>query len=289
MAFKTFRFNNGHTVGHRIILVAGNTLILKLDGAKVDGEVLDYGLEINGAPYDLEIIPSTRHPKRLERVITLKVSPHCVTRSYFTLRATVPKGAPNALPVSSVEIEILPRLVLPPMNTDVGLVVRVLLAEAQSPLDPGYGNGAPARESMDLIRQVFDNRVFASSTNLGPLINLVPKNASLRDIVFARNQVDGFQGGNISGKALKNINSFIKMMNDGTDSNFKKVRAHVEYALAVAKRPPSYPSQITTSTLTHWRTKAQPNPPSGNVVPAKEVAGQQFWTLSEKFLRANKP
>jgi hypothetical protein len=185
---------------------------------------------------------------------------------------------------------MLPKLTLPPMNTDEGLLVRLLLAEALSPLYPDYGNGAAARESMDLMRQVLDNRVFASSTNLGPLINLVPKNASLRDIIFAPNQIEGFQGGTVSRNALNTIDGLMKIANDGTHRNFKAVRAHVEYALVVAKRSARSPGQITTQTLTHWRTKGEKNDaPSRNTVVAKDVAGQRFWTLSEEFLKANKP
>jgi hypothetical protein len=294
MALKYFRFNDGSPVRRNITLVAGNTQILKLEGAKAGDGAAPYGVKTGDVSCDLNIsccidaTTSAKKPKQLEKTIILKVSPHCVSKSFFTLEATAPKGVPNALPVSSVKIEISPWLKLPSMDTDVGLLVRLLLAETLSPLDPDYGNGAAARESMDLMRQVLDNRVFAASTKLGRLINGVSGNATLRDIIFAPGQIKNFQGNTISGSALKTINGLMKIANDGTNRNFERVRAHVEYALKVAKRSPSYPSQITTSTLTHWRT-GRSAPPSDNVVAAGKVANQQFWRLSEEFLKANKP
>jgi hypothetical protein len=288
MAFRNFRYSSdGHDVSGPITLVEGNTLKLKLDGVKAAGKALRYEVSSDGAPCPLQVTTNAKS-NQLEQIVTIHVT-QCVSQSHYTVRAVLPKGAKTngaALPVTPLQIEIVPKIVLPPLETDAGLIARLLLAEAQSPLKDGYGNGAAVREAMDLMRQVLDSRVYASSTKLGHLINLVPKGASLREIIFAPRQVEGFKGGNISGNAKKNIDDFKKIMNDGADGDFKKVRAHVEYAIKVAKRQPSLPSRITENTLTHWRTQGS-GKPTNNAVLFRKIAGQEFWTLSAKFLKEN--
>jgi hypothetical protein len=264
-------------------LVEGNTLKLKLDGVKAAGKVLRYEVSSDGTPCPLQVTTNAK-PGQLEQAVIIHVT-QCVSQSHYTVRAVLPKDAKTNA-VTPLQIEIVPKIVLPPLETDAGLIARLLLAEALSPLREGYGNGAEAREAMDLIRQVLDNLLFASSTKLALSINNAPRGSGLRAIAFAKNQVEGFEGGSISKGVESNIRTSVDAANNGTHPNFKKVRAHVEYALKVAKRPPSFPASITTSTLTHWRTGGK-GAPTNNSVLFKDIAGQRFWTLTAKFLKEN--
>jgi hypothetical protein len=139
---------------------------------------------------------------------------------------------------------------------------------------------------MDLMKQVLDNRLYASSTKLAYAINLAPKGADLRAIISAPNQFKGFEGGNISVAVQKRIRDLMTIANDGTNDNFRRVRAHVEHAIKVAKQPASFPSRLTAGTPTHWRTN-DGSIPTHNAVLFRVIAGQRFWALSEKFLKEN--
>ncbi|MDR1462716.1 MAG: hypothetical protein LBI68_06235 [Azoarcus sp.] len=196
MAFRNFRYSsNGHDVSGPITLVEGNTLKLKLDGVKAAGKALRYEVSSDGAPCPLRVTTNARS-NQLEQAVIIHVT-QCVSQSHFTVRAVLPKGTETngaSIPVTPLQIEIVPKIVLPPATTDAGLIVRLLLAEALSPLKSSYGNGAEACEAIGLMLQVLGARLYASTTDLGPSINLVPKGSGLRKIVFAPRQIEGFQG-----------------------------------------------------------------------------------------------
>jgi hypothetical protein len=285
MAHNAFRrSSDNHDVDNPSTLVEGNTLILKLNGVSAGGKAVHYEITSDGGSC-LQI--KTKTPAgQLEQIIYINVGP-CVSQTHFTVRATLPKDAKTngkALPVIPLEIKVVPEIVLPEATTDAGLIARVLLSEALGPEMPGYKGGATSRESMDLMRQVLDNRLYAAKTKLAYAVNLT-KQDGLYSVVTAPKQIDGFEGG-ISENTENRVQKIIGNANNGTYRKFKEIRAHVEYALKVAKRQPSLPSRITASTLTHWRTNAT-GAPTGNSVKSIKVGGQQFWTLSGKFLKDN--
>jgi hypothetical protein len=274
-----FQRNSGPCVIDPITLVEGNELKLKLKGEVAKGRATHYTLN-NGAAAFLRIEAKSDPMQEYQTINITALSRTPVVR----IRALSPetKALPNVPPVM---IEVVPQISLPPDDTDAGLIVRLLLAEALTPTKSGYGDGEEARQSMDMMRQVLDNRLHASPTKLGPRINAVPIGSNLKDIIFAGGQFEGFVGERIVGSARKTIDGFIRIMNNGTYENFKKVRRHVEYALEVAQRPASA-TPITKNSLTHWRT-AGSDAPSSNVELFRKIAGQAFYTLKQDYLDKN--
>jgi len=285
-----FKYNNGTPMPDQITLVEGNKLTLKLDGLPSRGKAQHFIIKSSVAA-TVEVIRQDANPDRLEQKIFIAAR---ATGPEATLRAYGPvddaealcKSVPDLSCVPTLRIKVVSRISLPELGTDEGKIAHLLLAEARSPVG---GDEDDIRKSMQLMREVLDNRLYASSTTLGPLLNMVPKGATLADIIAAKGQFRGFEevkSGVIEEQQQKTIDDFMKIANDGGDNRFKKVRQHVEYAIELAGQAAISPTEITKDTLTNFRT-GETAPPSKNTVLVLELAGKQFFTLSPEYLKAN--
>jgi hypothetical protein len=163
------------------------------------------------------------------------------------------------------------------------------LAEALSPSDKSqYGDGKDAVRSMELMREVLDNRITVIK-NGGDLARYAGfgSTATLRGVIYPTGggeQFYGFLNGGIAAKIQRNIKEMVSIANDGTIVNALTYRNHIQEAIRIASQP-HINRTIDSDALLFWRTKASGSPAAGTVVLRQQIAGQSFYSLSDSYLQ----
>ncbi len=233
--------------------------------------------------------------KQREQVITItaKDVPGLVAVRAYDASGNEKNCDDLAACVRSLQITIVPKIVLPDEKTEAGLLTRVLLAESISPSYlTDYGDGKEIIETMKLMRTVLENRIKAAQTNQG-LKNLIacnPATLDFKGIVFAsqcgstkKTQIEGFRNGKIDTKQANTIANIVSIANDGTNSRFDLFRRHVEAAIAVAEGSKLSNDNLSADSLMFWVT-AGSAPPSDYAVKHSTRGGQDFYTLTQGYL-----
>lgn len=158
---------------------------------------------------------------------------------------------------------------LPPVESEAGMLARLLLAESASPGDPGYSLG-DARVCMQLMRIVLANRLAR------PDVRWASAGArSLRDVIRARNQFAGFDAyPALSTAVAARIADKVRIANTPSDARQRAMRAHVALAIEIATA--TTPRDPTKTGLYWWRTDGA-RPPGTNIVTYRTVLGNTFW------------
>jgi hypothetical protein len=181
--------------------------------------------------------------------------------------------------------ETVNTLSLPNINTDAGLVARMLIAESLTPTAAGY-NANSVLLGMQAMLAAVNNRLHYNQGNLF----MAPNAKSLSDIILAPNQIQGFSR-NSAGQIIidpivqARINDVINRANAGQSDYV----AFVRNAVAVATGPINDPFsgltvingiRVLPGAFAWWATGV-PGRPSGNYVaiPNGVIAGTQFYAL----------
>lgn len=261
----------GQPVPGQITLVVGNSFIVKLVGLGPDKK--HYAIKSDSPCVDVQ---QKADDRMLEQTIRFKANMACQGARITVYEKTSGDRAPLEL-----KINVLEPLVLPPENTDEGLLARLLLSEVVQPSSTRYPGPEEAFLSMQLMRQVIENRIafpkYAIFSN--------PSSRSMLGVITAGNgsEFDGFgKYPALSERKLIDFNKSVQYANDGSHSNFIGYRRHLTDLLSVAYgRAPKLPGRNYG-----WRTVGSA-PAGGSFIPGPIVGGQQFNTLREDVLREN--
>src|SRR5262249_6781304 len=90
--------------------------------------------------------------------------------------------------VTTLSVEVVAPLQLPPANTEAGAIARLLIAENRSPYMPGYDEQA-SKKSMQWMRLILVNRLNNHPEQFG-----ASGASSVVDIIKAPGQFEGFSG-----------------------------------------------------------------------------------------------
>ncbi len=282
--------NNGKPITGPITLVVGDTLRLKLDGVRKNAAEMNHFILRADTPSSLTISQNP-NPKDIEQVITLTANntTELVTVRAFDAAGNAKDCGELATCVRSLQITIVPKIILPDLNSDEGALVRLLLAETPNPSHPLYVNSDEAMRTMQYMRIVIENRLAAakSSPTLRRYVASGPATLDFRGIITARQhgvQFEGFASyPTIGAKQTSTINECVNTANDGTNRLFENFRRYVEDAITVAKGPDLGGTITTPDILYFWRTVGSGSP-SRYAVKQITLGGQDFYSLSESFL-----
>lgn len=168
---------------------------------------------------------------------------------------------------------------LPDVNSDEGLIARLLIVESLHPNRTGY-EAAEVKKGMQAMKAVVDNRLKNHPGQFG-----APNAKSYVDIVGAPNQFQGFSKdahGKIvlSAPIQANLNEVVKTANMGKPG---KYTAFVQNAIDVARAPVSDPfkdvkkvgNQETRGGTYAWKQAGSPDP-GGNFVAIPAAQGGVF-------------
>ncbi len=261
----------GQPVPGQITLVVGNSFIVKLVGLGPDKK--HYAIKSDSPCVEVQ---QKADDRMLEQTIRFKANMACQGARITVYEKTSGDRAPLEL-----KINVLEPLVLPPENTDEGLLARLLLSEVVQPSSDKYTGPDEAFLSMQLMRQVLENRI--SFPKIAMFSN--PTSRSMLAVVTANNgsEFEGFGAYPVLVKdKVVNFNKTISYANDGSHKDFKAYRRHLQDILDVANGK----APRVSGKYYGWRT-AGSNPAGGYYVPGIIVGGQQFNTLREDILVGN--
>jgi hypothetical protein len=177
---------------------------------------------------------------------------------------------------SPLTVKVLSRIKLPSLESDVGAIARLLLAES---VEPGSASLETALESMRWMRRVLHNRLEFPDPRV---FGITQK--TIRGAITAAGQTAGFENyPEIANKQREHIKTIMDIANNGGDLRFNDYRLHVENALKVATGEIPLIADPCPTGLYAWRTTGS-EPPRGNFEFYQTYAGQDFYTLTKKFL-----
>ncbi|TRX73681.1 hypothetical protein [Pseudomonas mangiferae] len=261
----------GQPVPGQITLVVGNSFVVKLVGLGPDKK--HYVIKSDSPCVEVQQKADDRFQ---EQAIRFKANMACQGARITVYEKTSGDRTPLEL-----KINVLEPLVLPPENTDEGLLARLLLSEVVQPSAPGYPGAEETFLSMQLMRQVLENRM--SFPKFSIFSN--PSSRSMLAIITAGggNEFDGFGAyPRLSSEKIGSFNVTLRNANDGSHMKFEAYRQHVKNILDVANgRVPKIPGRNYG-----WRTVGA-GPAGGSYVPGPIVGGQQFNTLRDDVLKEN--
>jgi hypothetical protein len=188
------------------------------------------------------------------------------------ITATRKDGAVTTLPVTVAPPP--PRMHLAPVNTDAGLVERLLLAEARAPSHPRY-DAALVKKCMGWMVLVLHHRL-AHPGRFGS------RTKDLKGIVSASGQFAGFGGyPALSADVAAQIANILKKANDVNEPLQSKYREHVQLAIdaATATKLVADPSP---NGLNGWRTANASAPGGDSVAFSTPLQGNQFYQWKTK-------
>ncbi|TRX75140.1 hypothetical protein [Pseudomonas mangiferae] len=240
-------------------LVIGNKLTVKLNGLGPDKK--HYQVTSDSPCIDVKQKADERFQ---EQTIRFEARMACQGARITALSGTGEKF------LTGLTFNVVPRLELPPVNTDEGALARVLLAESITPDDQEFPGGEASLTSMRLIQQVLLNR-------LGfPDISVFnrPSARTITALIMAGlgNEVKGFGAyPNIEAKQARLIANILTIGNDASDRRYALYRDHIKRAL-----------DVVTGTVPRlegdyygWRTKESSHP-GGAYEQPYNIAGQTF-------------
>lgn len=261
----------GQPVPGQITLVVGNSFVVKLVGLGPDKK--HYVIKSDSPCVEVQQKADDRFQ---EQAIRFKANMACQGARITVYEKTSGDRTPLEL-----KINVLEPLVLPPENTDEGLLARLLLSEVVQPSAPGYPGAEETFLSMQLMRQVIENRM--TFPKIAMFSN--PSSRSMLSVITAGNGSEFKDFGSYPSLSLtkkSEFNETLKYANDGGNLLFEVYRRHVKDILGVATgKSPKLPGRNYG-----WRKEGSRSA-GGYYVSGPVVGGQQFNTLREDVLREN--
>jgi hypothetical protein len=273
----SFRYNsNNLVVPPQITMTVGDTLHLKLDGELGrDAKAVHFIVNCDNPRMGVVGITSKSDPKNSEQAIVVTAKSQV---QLIWIMAFEQDGKPSSK-VPSFAIKIEPKIVLPPENTEAGVLARMLIAENIMPSGSGF-NLDESLMAMQWMRIVLENRLNFSY----PHTLQVPNGAkTFMALIKSKGVVEGFEAYPvIAGKKAKDIREALEYANKGTHPKFSFYRGYAQNAIDIAtgRKRGIDPCQRK---LYGWKTVGS-EPPSENFEVFKDLGGQTFYTLTDEFL-----
>ncbi|QCP52875.1 hypothetical protein FAZ95_27570 [Trinickia violacea] len=271
--------NNGIHIEAQITLVAGNQLPFKVSGLGPNRR----HLILVSNHRSVRVMPISVDHRNIEQRLMLEVSEcgvSCSQIAHVDAYVSDERGHPLSPDLHKrLAVRILPKLELPPVATDTGMLARMLISENAGPEHRRFVNLNEAREAMQWMVVVLRNRL-----ELGARHFAAGQHAStLEALIKAPNQVDGFEKyPNIGTLQQRLIDKALKNANDGTHRLNEQYRDFIETVLAVARGELRSADPCPTG-LYAWRTRGEKSP-GGNFVKFTTKGGQDFYTLTSDFV-----
>jgi hypothetical protein len=175
----------------------------------------------------------------------------------------------NGTVTPPIAIQVIANVALPDPGTNVGMLVRLFLAETQTP-DRAGAEAVNLPEAMRLMRVVVENRLAKPSGRWGSA-----GATRMADVVRAPSQFEGFNAyPTLSPTVANNIADIIRIANDASDRRFAAMRAHLTSAISIASGP--RPADPTATGLYWWKT-FNSAPPGTGVTVYRTLVGNTFY------------
>jgi hypothetical protein len=275
---RLLRMNND-SVPSNLTLIAGNTYPFKVSGFGTDKK----HIIIKSSSPAVKIIVIKADSNNLEQSLRLEIQTEILNRSQAKLIAYL-ASQPNQKDLLTQEISVViePTMELPPIGTESGAIARVLIVENITPGNPRFFSNDNTLNCMQWMRWVLVNRLRFGSIHFGSK----KTTTNLIELIKAPNQIDGFEHyPHISEAKNKMLNDVLTLANDSTNKNFLLYRQYVQNAIDVAQGFKSAIDPCSTG-LYAWRTSGKGSP-GKNFIPYQSKGGQDFYTLSEAFIKEN--
>jgi hypothetical protein len=263
---------NNRALPNNLTLIAGSPFPLKISGLGSDKR----HVVLKSSSPLVKIVVVSANDRNLEQ--TLRLEPASVPTA---VTATVEAYLASNLSrrddkTRGLALKIEPKIDLPEEKTEIGMVTRMLLAEAPNPGDKTF----TAEESSGTMQRML--LVMYNRLEFGPQHFKSSKGASVADLIKSPDQVRGFESyPKIVKEQADLIGRIVSIANTSAHQDNLKYRQHVRDAIAVASGGKPAKDPCPTK-LYGWRTKDHPmnNP---NYVKYETYGGQDFYTLSESF------
>ncbi|WMD20642.1 hypothetical protein RAS12_29300 [Achromobacter seleniivolatilans] len=279
---KLFR-NDRSSLPSEISLVEGNSLAIKVVGL---GSNKKHLILKSNAPAFLSVQADRPDDARLEQSVKLTVTAKDLRQEKVVeviaytndgRNTNVDSGTPK------IRVKIFPRVELPPQDTELGILTRMLIIETAGPEHRMYAGPTEARESMQWIVRLLQNRIDAGAHHF----SLKPREAAklsiktMTEVVKVPGQVEAFSlYPNLPEKKKALLKRTLELANDATQSRFRAYRGLVEDAISVAGSAPI--ADPCPTKLYGWKTQGAPSPgPSFRYF--RSLGGQDFYTLTPEF------
>ncbi|WP_235503866.1 MULTISPECIES: hypothetical protein [unclassified Acidovorax] len=254
-----------------LTLVEGNTLKLKLEGI--------HKSNVLQAHVDQPNILTVKDAKHNARSDSWQFEFLAKQAGLARVNIVAAKGSSLSVSPSAIIVKIETAMTLPAMDTEVGMLVRLLLAESRSfgRVDSS-GMVADIKKGMQWMRRVIINRLCSDK----PEEFMARGAKAVGDIIRAHDrgsvQFHGFNNyPNLDAGITRNINALLAIANNGTHP---KQAAYVEFlqnAIDVASEP--LPQDPSPNGLFAWKTENAVSPGPA-FIPYAVLAGNQFYTHS---------
>jgi hypothetical protein len=286
MAAVFFKRNSGQRMIGEILLVKGNELPFKVVGLGSNRKHLIIESSHRCVKVDMGQFKNKGKVKpddnNNEQSLTMTAQDECLAKLSGYEMKPVAGGRLDKVPsdlLLPLRVKVLPRIDLPPLESDAGVIARLLLAES---VEPGSASLDVALESMRWMYRVLRNRLEFPDPRV---FGITQK--TIRGAITAAGQTAGFENyPEIADEQRKHIDTIMKVANEGGDLRFNDYRRHVENALKVASGEIPLIADPCPTGLYGWKTVGSRHP-GENFVLYKEYAGQKFYTLTEEFLSSH--
>jgi hypothetical protein len=265
---------NNRALPNSLTLIGGSPFPLKVSGLGSD----KHHVVLKSSSPVVKVVVLNAKDSNLEQ--TLRLKPDSVaataTATLGAYLASNPTQRDNK--TSGLALTIEPKIELPAEKDDIGMVTRMLLAEAPNPGDQNF-KAEESSGTMQRMLLVMYNRI-----EFGPQYFKSSKGASLAEMIKSPDQVRGFENyPKIKQGQADLISRIVSIANTSAHQDNLKYRQHVRDAIAVASGGKPAKDPCPTK-LYGWRTKDHPMN-NNNYVKYETYGGQDFYTLSESFIK----
>lgn len=260
-----------------LLLIGGSSFPFKVSGLGPDKKHVI--IKCDSSAVSVTVLRA--NPNNIEQTLRLDVDSNVAVASKAKLTAYLGSDAAKLeSSTAAVSVSIEPRLELPQPGTEEGIVTRMLLVENITPEQAGFSM-QQVRTAMQNMLWVLRNRIAAGSHHFGTKGDVT----SLTENIKAPGQVEGFQNyPSIAAKQNSTLNDILKFSNDSSYGKAAVFREFVRAAIETAKGNNGSPDPCPTK-LYGWKTKGSDSPGS-NFVKFVSMGGQDFYTLTDDFLKS---
>jgi hypothetical protein len=263
------KFTNNMTAPSVLTLVEGNTLKLKLEGIPKA-----YVLKTLVDQTPIVTTGDTKHNARADSWQFEFIA----KQAGLARISIISSQGSSALSISpsAITIRVEAAMKLPPLDTEEGMLVRLLLAESRSPEKMGSATAEEVKKGMQWMRRVIVNRLRSDKPE-----EFMARGASgIVDIVKADDQGSvQFHGFNqyprLEEGIAKNLDDSLSIANDGTHPKRAAYAQFVQSAIDVANE--ALPMDPSPNGLFAWRTRRATSP-SAEFKLFAMAAGNDFYT-----------
>jgi len=265
---------NNKPLPNQLTLVAGSPYSFKVSGLGPDKR---HVVLMSSSPMVKVVVlnandRNVEQTLRMEPVATVAAPTPATITAYLASKPTQKDGTTGI-----VALTIEPKIDLPAVATEAGIVTRMFLAEAVAPGSPNFV-AAESKEAMQWMRLVMLNRLKLGAQHFG-----AGKEATtLTAMIKSANQVEGFQNYPTIAKGQATvIDAVVRLANTSGHKDVLVYRQFIRDAISIASGTDPGKDPSPTG-LYSWRT-AKATSPGSNFVKFRTHGGQDFYTLTDAF------